>query len=106
MIQCSASSSSSRTIITIGSQREHLTEAVTKSAERASGFSKKALRRGMAENNTDDIWRTIADLGNEPGIERIRVYDKSGIIRYIDVHDINDRPRLDVLMEELGKIGK
>jgi peroxiredoxin (alkyl hydroperoxide reductase subunit C) len=34
------------------------------------------------------------------------VIDKAGIIRYIDVHDINDRPRLDVLIKELEKIGK
>ena len=32
------------------------------------------------------------------------VIDKKGIIRYIDVHDINQRPRLEVLMGELGKL--
>lgn len=32
------------------------------------------------------------------------VIDKQGIIRYIDVHDINNRPRLDVLMHELEKL--
>jgi peroxiredoxin len=32
--------------------------------------------------------------------------DTQGIIRYIDVHDINQRPRLEVLMGELGKLGK
>jgi peroxiredoxin (alkyl hydroperoxide reductase subunit C) len=34
------------------------------------------------------------------------VIDKKGIIRYIDVHDINTRPRLEVLVGELGKLGK
>jgi peroxiredoxin (alkyl hydroperoxide reductase subunit C) len=34
------------------------------------------------------------------------VIDKGGIIRYIDVHDINDRPDLGVLMQELEKLGK
>lgn len=34
------------------------------------------------------------------------VVDKKGIIRYIDVHDINRRPRLEVLMGELGKLEK
>jgi peroxiredoxin (alkyl hydroperoxide reductase subunit C) len=29
------------------------------------------------------------------------VIDKSGIIRYIDVHDINQRPKLEVLVEQL-----
>lgn len=30
--------------------------------------------------------------------------DKKGVIRYIDVHDINDRPPLDVLLKELDKL--
>jgi peroxiredoxin len=34
------------------------------------------------------------------------VIDKKGVIRYIDVHDINQRPRLEVLMGELGKLEK
>ncbi len=32
------------------------------------------------------------------------VIDKRGIIRYIDVHDINERPPLDVLVAELEKL--
>lgn len=32
------------------------------------------------------------------------VIDKKGIIRYIDVHDINEGPKLDVLAGELKKI--
>ncbi|MFO7598942.1 MAG: peroxiredoxin [Candidatus Desulfacyla sp.] len=32
------------------------------------------------------------------------VIDKKGIIRYIDVHDINQRPRLEILMGELEKL--
>jgi peroxiredoxin len=32
------------------------------------------------------------------------VIDKKGIIRYIDVHDINERPSLEVLVRELEKL--
>jgi len=32
------------------------------------------------------------------------VIDKSGIIRYIDVHDINQRPLLEDLVRELEKL--
>jgi peroxiredoxin len=32
------------------------------------------------------------------------VIDKQGVIRYIDVHDINDSPRLEVLISELEKL--
>ncbi len=34
------------------------------------------------------------------------VIDKKGVIRYIDVHDINKRPRLEVLVRELRKLGR
>lgn len=34
------------------------------------------------------------------------VMDKQGIIRYIDVHDINERPKLEVLISELQKLKK
>ena len=32
------------------------------------------------------------------------VIDKQGKIRYMDVHDINRRPSLEILMDELGKL--
>lgn len=34
------------------------------------------------------------------------VIDKKGIIRYIDVHDINQRPYLEVIVKELEKLGQ
>lgn len=34
------------------------------------------------------------------------VIDKKGIIRYIDVHDINKRPSLEILLRELEKLNK
>ena len=34
------------------------------------------------------------------------IIDKRGIIRYIDVHNINERPPLEVLVKELEKLGE
>ncbi len=34
------------------------------------------------------------------------IIDKRGIIRYIDVHNINERPSLEVLVKELEKLGE
>jgi len=34
------------------------------------------------------------------------VIDKKGVVRYTDVHDINKRPKLEVLVMELQKLGK
>jgi peroxiredoxin len=36
----------------------------------------------------------------------IFVIDKKGIIRYIDIHNINERPHLEVLVKELDKLDK
>jgi peroxiredoxin (alkyl hydroperoxide reductase subunit C) len=58
-----------------------------------------------------DFWphgkvaRTYGVLRSDGVSERaLFVIDKKGVIRYIDVHDINTRPSLDVLLKELGKI--
>jgi peroxiredoxin (alkyl hydroperoxide reductase subunit C) len=32
--------------------------------------------------------------------------DKKGVIRYIDIHDINQRPKLEILIKELEKLSK
>ncbi len=34
------------------------------------------------------------------------IIDKKGIIRYIDIHDINERPKLEVLVEQLKKLNQ
>ncbi len=36
----------------------------------------------------------------------IFIIDKEGIIRYIDIHDINKRPRFEILVKELEKLYK
>jgi len=41
----------------------------------------------MEINHQPDIWQTINDLGSEPGIECIRIYDKQGVIRYSTNHE-------------------
>jgi peroxiredoxin (alkyl hydroperoxide reductase subunit C) len=33
------------------------------------------------------------------------VIDKQGVLRYMDVHDINERPDLETLVREIGKLG-
>ncbi|MFP4071889.1 MAG: peroxiredoxin [Desulfovibrionales bacterium] len=58
-----------------------------------------------------DFW-PHGEVAQELGILRgdgmaeraLFVIDKKGVIRYIDVHDINDKPRLEVLIQELEKL--
>ncbi len=58
-----------------------------------------------------DFWphgkvaRTYGILRSDGVAERaLFIIDKKGIIRYIDVHNINQRPPLDALVEELDKL--
>ncbi len=49
--------------------------------------------------------RPTAVLRSDGVSERaLFVIDKKGLIRYMDVHDINKRRRLEVLIEELRKL--
>ena len=36
----------------------------------------------------------------------VLLVDKQGTLRYIDVHDVNERPNLETLMDEVGKLNK
>lgn len=61
-------------------------EAEIKSdAYRASDFIKQSLRVCMMENDREHIYRSIDVLGQEPGVEVIRIYNKRGEIRYSSV---------------------
>jgi peroxiredoxin (alkyl hydroperoxide reductase subunit C) len=58
-----------------------------------------------------DFWphgkvaKTYGVLRSDGVTERaLFIIDKKGIIRYIDVHNINQRPSLEVLVEELDKL--
>jgi glutaredoxin len=52
-----------------------------------------------------EVARQYGVLRNEGYTERaIFIIDKQGVIRYIDIHDIDDQPDNDVLLTELVKI--
>ena len=58
-----------------------------------------------------DFWphgRTAAEYGilRGDGVSERAIFliDKQGVIRYIDVHDINERPSLERLIQELEKL--
>ncbi len=69
----------------IEQQKTLLIRAAQVSAERTSNFAKKAVWTGMKKNHPEEIWSTIGELGKEPGLTRIRIYDKRGVIRYSTV---------------------
>lgn len=70
------------TIINISVQRRQLLDALHLSAARSSDFIKISLRNSMLLNRRDDVHQSISNLGTEPGVERIRIYNKKGRIMF------------------------
>jgi two-component system NtrC family sensor kinase len=62
-------------------QRAHLTRLVGLSAERIAETIRAATRDAMLRNDREGLRRTIADIGSQQGVVRIRVFDKRGTIR-------------------------
>jgi two-component system, NtrC family, sensor kinase len=63
-------------------EMEYFSQAVQGCAERTSELTGRSLRYGMKMNDPSSIHATINDLGKTRGTERIRIYDKMGVIRY------------------------
>ncbi len=70
------------TYYNVTSEMRYFSKAVEGCAERTSEMTKRSLRYGMQHNDIESIAFTIMDLGKTKGTERIRVYDKAGVIRY------------------------
>lgn len=51
-------------------------------AYRVSDMAKKSLYRLMLLNEREELYHTILLLGSEPGMERIRIYNKKGEIKF------------------------
>lgn len=75
------------TYYNINVQSEHLFDTIQLSAIRSSDFIKKSLHYSMMKNHRDDLWYSIINLGSEPGVERIRIYNKIGVIMFSTKQD-------------------
>ena len=70
---------------TVKMQEKHLMNLVISSANRISDFIKGSTRYGMLLNRREDTHQIILRLGEEPGIEFIRILNKKGGIIYSNV---------------------
>jgi len=62
-------------------QRRHLEGLVSLSAERIAETIRSATRDGMMRNDADGVHRIIDNIAAQPGIARIRIFNKEGRIR-------------------------
>jgi len=68
--------------LTIRLQRQHLEAATLLSAERISDIICRNTNEYMLHNDRDGLHRAISAMASEPGVVRLRVFDREGDISY------------------------
>jgi len=71
-------------------QRRGAEELILQSADRISDLIKRSTRYQMLENDRQGLYQTIWDIGREPGIERIRIFNREGRVMFsTDAAELN-----------------
>ncbi|HVM93544.1 MAG TPA: ATP-binding protein [Terriglobales bacterium] len=68
--------------LTIRLQRQHMEMATLLSAERISDVIRRNTTEYMLHNDREGLHRAISAMANEPGVVRLRVFDREGRISY------------------------
>ena len=71
-------------------QRRHSEEMVLQSAERITDVIQRSTHYEMLRNDRQALYNVIQELGSEPGIRRIRIFNKEGRISFsTDATEVN-----------------
>jgi two-component system NtrC family sensor kinase len=62
--------------------RQHLEAATLASAERVSDVIRRSTSYYMLRNNREGLYHSIATMADEPGMVRVRIFDREGNISY------------------------
>ena len=63
-------------------ERRHFERMVLLSAERVSDIIQSATRHEMLSIDRASLSQQIGDIGHEPGIDRVRIFNKEGLISF------------------------
>src|SRR4051812_45200169 len=63
-------------------QRGHSEDLVLASAERLSDLNVQSTKHEMLRNDREALYHAICNMGREPGIRRIRIFNKDGRISF------------------------
>ena len=70
--------------------RQHLEQSTLASAERVSDVIKRSTTYYMLRNDREGLYHVMHTIGDEPGMERVRVFDQQGQISYsTDAAEVN-----------------
>jgi two-component system NtrC family sensor kinase len=67
-------------------QRRTAESLVLSSADRAADLIERSARFSMMRNDRVALYHLIQDIGAEPGIRRVRIFNEQGFIRYSTDH--------------------
>lgn len=70
------------TYLTIKNLEEDFTSGYKQNAYNISDIIKRSTRHSMLLNQREDVYEIIKTIGNEPGVKKIRIYNKQGVISY------------------------
>lgn len=62
--------------------RENLEEATYAAGDRITDTIKRSTRYGMLHNRSDETHQIVASIGSQPGIEKISIFNKAGVIKF------------------------
>src|ERR1039457_6119881 len=62
--------------------RQHLEASTLASAERVSDVIKRSTTYYMLRNDREGLYHVMRTIGDEPGMERVRIFDQQGQISY------------------------
>jgi len=71
-------------------QRRRFEQMVTESAERIADFIERSARFSMERNDRVALYHLIREIGQEPGVDRLRIFNEEGFIRFsTDAAEVN-----------------
>jgi two-component system NtrC family sensor kinase len=68
--------------LNLGMERRHSQDLVEQSAHRITDVIVRSTHYEMLHNDREALYNIIQELGSEPGIQRIRIFNKDGLITY------------------------
>ncbi len=69
-------------VLNIRMYRRHMMMGVYQNADQVSDIIKRSTNHAMMTNEREDIYRIIESIAAEPGIQKIRIYNKEGKITF------------------------
>ena len=68
--------------ISLSIQKENLNETILRNASQLSETIKKSIQNDMFENRKEAAYKIMETIGQQEGIEKVRIYNKEGRILY------------------------